>query len=91
MRVSLLSLGTGTETAIAIVTATATVTVDSTDGMEGLKRTGRSLEETVSEWASRAEMTEEVLGTWQLLCASSWCVRSVITWSKTKYFVIIRY
>jgi hypothetical protein len=73
MRASLGSLETGieivTETAIVTVTVTATataiMTADSTDGTEALKRTDRSLEETVSEWASRAEMSEELLGTWQ--------------------------
>jgi hypothetical protein len=78
MRASLGSLETGieigTETVIVTATATVIVTVDSMDGTEDLKRTDHSLEETVSEWASRAEMTEEVLGTWQHLCVSSWCV-----------------
>jgi hypothetical protein len=67
-RVSLESLETGieivtaTETVNVNVIVTVTVTVDSMDGMEGLKRMDRLLEETVSEWASLAEMIEEVLG-----------------------------
>lgn len=47
-----------TVTVIVIVT----VTVDSMGGMEGLKRMDHLLEETISEWASQAEMIEEVSG-----------------------------
>jgi hypothetical protein len=65
-KVSQESLETGIEivtvTEIETETVTVIVTVDSMGGMEGLKRMDHLLEETVTEWASQAEMIEEVLG-----------------------------
>lgn len=61
-----------TVTVTVIVTATATGTgtgtvneteiVDSTDGMEGLRRTDHLVEETITEGAYQAEMIAQVLG-----------------------------